>query len=165
MDEWILNQIDSKETKILSVIPCWNATLILVSTADGFEDEKEQPIERVANVNKEKQTKCKDNEEVSAEIQEEEQKFNDDDNDNEKKQEKDSEDVHVDGDEDESIEKQFKLFLKKSKATRYFDKFAEDECCNMQSIRYFDDEFLSQDIGMKSKILRKTFLRECNKMV
>eukprot|EP01083_Nonionella_stella_P095159 267098_1 len=47
---------------------------------------------------------------------------------------------------------------------RYFDTFVANDCCNMQSIRYFDDEFLSQDIGIKNKIVRKTFIRECNKM-
>eukprot|EP01083_Nonionella_stella_P048916 130524_1 len=47
---------------------------------------------------------------------------------------------------------------------RYFDKFVANDCCNMQTIRYFDDEFLSQDIGIKSKIARKAFLRECTKM-
>eukprot|EP01083_Nonionella_stella_P048915 130523_1 len=47
---------------------------------------------------------------------------------------------------------------------RYFDKFVANDCCNMQTIRYFDDEFLSQDIGIKNKIARKTFLRECSKM-
>eukprot|EP01083_Nonionella_stella_P198992 730102_1 len=88
-------------------------------------------------------------------IQDEEQKCNDN---NEHKKEEDE-------DEDERVEKQFKLFLKKCKTMRYFDKFVENECCNMESIRYFDDEFLSQDIGMKSKILRKTFLRQCNKVV
>eukprot|EP01083_Nonionella_stella_P276721 940462_1 len=48
--------------------------------------------------------------------------------------------------------------------SRYFDKFVANDCCNMQAIRYFDDEFLSQDIGIKNKIARKTFLRQCSKM-
>eukprot|EP01083_Nonionella_stella_P318308 1162763_1 len=107
-----------------------------------------------------KETMCNENAPIRVEMQEEEQKSN---GDNDAKEMKEQE--HEDEDEDDHVEKQFKLFLKKSKTIRYFDKFAENECCNMQSIRYFDDEFLSQDIGMKSKILRKTFLRQCNKMV
>eukprot|EP01083_Nonionella_stella_P262036 891492_1 len=53
------------------------------------------------------------------------------------------------------VEKQFKSFLRKSKMGRYFDTFVANDCCNMQSIRYFDDEFLCQDIGIKNKIARK----------
>eukprot|EP01083_Nonionella_stella_P031874 87209_1 len=48
--------------------------------------------------------------------------------------------------------------------SRYFDKFVANDCCNMQSIRYFDDGFLSQDIGIKNQIARKTFIKQCNKM-
>eukprot|EP01083_Nonionella_stella_P234691 825959_1 len=49
---WILNQIGSKETAILSVIPRWRCTFILVSNTDGLDEE---------NYN--------ENEEASAEMQ------------------------------------------------------------------------------------------------
>eukprot|EP01083_Nonionella_stella_P180248 642235_1 len=73
---------------------------------------------------------------------------------NENKNEDIDEDDQKNEDENACVEKQFKAFLSQSKMLRYFDKFVANDCCNMQAIRYFDDEFLSQDIGIKNKIAR-----------
>ena len=65
---------------------------------------------------------------------------------------------------DESVEKQFYQFLKGMRMEKYFDKFKENECCDMDSIELFDDEILLQDIGIKNKIVRKKFLKKCRKI-
>ena len=47
---------------------------------------------------------------------------------------------------------------------KYYDKFEENECNDLESIPLFDDEFLKDEIGIKNKILRKKFLINCDKM-
>eukprot|EP01084_Bolivina_argentea_P057552 105157_1 len=66
--------------------------------------------------------------------------------------------------ETESIQKQFLAFLSRMNMAKYFNKFQENDCCDMQSILYFDDDFLKDDIGIKNRIARKKFIGECNKM-
>eukprot|EP01084_Bolivina_argentea_P019189 35688_1 len=47
---------------------------------------------------------------------------------------------------------------------KYFDQFKQNECGDMDSIELFDDDILTNDIGIKSKILRKKVLKHCNEM-
>ena len=65
---------------------------------------------------------------------------------------------------DESMERQFYNFLKGMRMEKYFDKFKENECCDMDSIELFDDETLKDDIGIKNKIARRKFLKKCRKL-
>ena len=43
---------------------------------------------------------------------------------------------------------------------KYLDKFRENDCCDMESIQHFDDEFLRETIGMNNPIL----IRKCAAM-
>eukprot|EP01084_Bolivina_argentea_P201447 344334_1 len=65
---------------------------------------------------------------------------------------------------DGSIRKQFHKFLKGMSLEKYMDKFKENDCCDMESIEFYDDDFLKTDIGIKSQIARKKFLAKCSKM-
>ena len=56
---------------------------------------------------------------------------------------------------DESIERQFYNFLKRMRMERHFEKFKQNEHCDMDSIELFDDETLKEDIGITNKIHRK----------
>eukprot|EP01084_Bolivina_argentea_P201449 344336_1 len=62
---------------------------------------------------------------------------------------------------EQSAEKQFYNFLKRVKMEKYFDIFKENDCCDMECIMFFDDEGLENDIGIKSKMARKRFLKKC----
>ena len=62
------------------------------------------------------------------------------------------------------VEEQFVNFLKRSKMEKYYQKFEENDCNDLDSIPLFDDDFLRDDIGVKNKILRKKFLIKCNTM-
>ena len=62
---------------------------------------------------------------------------------------------------EESVENQFRLFLKGMRMEKYFDKFKENECCDMDSIELFDDDTLENEIGISSKIHRKKILKKC----
>eukprot|EP01083_Nonionella_stella_P316160 1144926_1 len=100
-----------------------------------YDNEDAQQKDGVVSV------KCNQNKEETRNEVENENK-------NEELNEELNEDEHKNESENACVEKQFKAFLSKSKMLRYFDQFVANDCCNMQSIRYFDDEFLSQDIGI-----------------
>eukprot|EP01083_Nonionella_stella_P106944 309158_1 len=63
------------------------------------------------------------------------------------------------------VEKQFHEFLKEIHLEAYHDVFKQNECCDMESIRYFDDDILKNDIGVRSAVARKRFLAKCKQMV
>ena len=48
--------------------------------------------------------------------------------------------------------------------TKYLDAFKENECCDMDCIELFDGETLREEIGIKSAIARKKFLKKCGEM-
>merc|ERR1711902_368706 len=64
--------------------------------------------------------------------------------------------------------KQFYNFLKEYRLEKYFNKFEENECCNIGDIEYFMNdqtkEFLEKDIGIKKSKERIRFERECKKL-
>ena len=64
----------------------------------------------------------------------------------------------------QSMERQFKLFLKGMQMDKYYDRFKENEYCDMDCIPLFDEETLEKDFGIMNKIHRKKFLNKCSKM-
>eukprot|EP01083_Nonionella_stella_P318959 1168246_1 len=62
------------------------------------------------------------------------------------------------------VEKRFYKFLEDMGMDRYFDKFKENECCDMDSIQYFDDDTLKNEIGIGSTVARKKFLGKCEEI-
>eukprot|EP01083_Nonionella_stella_P313056 1121991_1 len=62
--------------------------------------------------------------------------------------------------------KQFYNFLKQHRLDQFFDKFKENECADIRDIEYLmeDQEFLKNDIGIKSPIHRRRFIGECTKL-
>eukprot|EP01084_Bolivina_argentea_P036913 68237_1 len=62
--------------------------------------------------------------------------------------------------------KHFYYFLKENKLEKYFEKFKENECCDIRDIEYLmeDIDFLKNDIGIKNPIHRKKLLGESNKL-
>eukprot|EP01084_Bolivina_argentea_P314992 545634_1 len=64
---------------------------------------------------------------------------------------------------EESIKNQFINFLKRANMERYLIKFEENECADLESIQYIDDDVLKDDLGIKNTILRKRFLAQCRK--
>ena len=65
---------------------------------------------------------------------------------------------------EESVEYQFRVFLKGMRMERYFEQFKESECCDLDSVRYFDNDTLENDIGIINKIHRKKILAKCKEM-
>eukprot|EP01083_Nonionella_stella_P233568 822789_1 len=63
------------------------------------------------------------------------------------------------------VERQFYEFLKEINLEKYFDQFKENDCADMESIRYFDDDILKKDIGMKNTMARKKFIGKCRDMM
>ena len=65
---------------------------------------------------------------------------------------------------EESVDRQFFNFLKRIRMEKYFDKFKQSECCDLESIGLFDDDTLKEDIGIKNKIHRRRILANCKEM-
>eukprot|EP01083_Nonionella_stella_P096653 271753_1 len=59
---------------------------------------------------------------------------------------------------------QFEKFLKRNDLKRYNAKFKENECFDLEFVDIFDDDFLQNDIGINNKLLRKRFLKKCQKI-
>ena len=61
----------------------------------------------------------------------------------------------------DSVENQFRIFLEEMSMEKYFDKFKEKHCCDMDSIDLFDDETLENEIEIRIKLHRKKILKKC----
>eukprot|EP01083_Nonionella_stella_P096445 271128_1 len=61
---------------------------------------------------------------------------------------------------------QFYNFLKLHRLEEYFDKFMENECADIRDIEYLaeDEEFIRNEIGIKSNIKRRRFIGECKQL-
>ena len=64
----------------------------------------------------------------------------------------------------EYVERQFLMFLRSMRMDRYLAAFQANECADMDSIELFDDETLKEEIGIRSSIARRKFLKKCNEM-
>eukprot|EP01083_Nonionella_stella_P199805 732370_1 len=60
--------------------------------------------------------------------------------------------------------KQFETFLKRNDLENYTNKFQEHKCCDLEFVDMFDDDLLQNEIGINNKLLRKRFLKKCEKM-
>eukprot|EP01083_Nonionella_stella_P305526 1066216_1 len=61
------------------------------------------------------------------------------------------------------VNKQFYMFLQQHRLEQYFDKFKENECHDIRDLEYFDEDFIKNEIGIKSPIQRRRFIGECKK--
>eukprot|EP01084_Bolivina_argentea_P052657 96719_1 len=66
--------------------------------------------------------------------------------------------------ENESVANQFRNFLTSMHMEKYFDEFKNNDCCDMSAIYIFDDDGLKTDIGIKSLMGRRKFLRKCDEI-
>eukprot|EP01084_Bolivina_argentea_P207906 354631_1 len=74
---------------------------------------------------------------------------------------------------EQSVQQQFYKFLQRIGMQKYFNKFKENELCDMESIELFaeftdedikNDDTLREQIGIQSVMLRKKFVRQCKKI-